>query len=275
MRTASVFFLAALVAVCVPIAAQESKQQADAGARQLTDRSQRGTLHDTSQYVRGDSGKWQDEPVLIHAPPIGQKPAKLSLDDWLDQLLEGNVQLTGDDDNWLLLRTRQLDDNDRVWVERIERQGNQISIVIQEAVWQGKYSKNFTGYQVFGVNLGKLAPGKYQVRCLVKPLAFKQFEGTGRPQENWPKDEQPANKKSLELRTAFTVSSNEPQELGGLESADRRWAVTDARATPSFAKHVVPLFNKVGLQQPLLPRLVSRSRGLPPEPLRLRPGFGP
>ena len=30
--------------------------------------------------VRGDSGKWNDDPIVQHAPPIGKKPAKMSLD---------------------------------------------------------------------------------------------------------------------------------------------------------------------------------------------------
>jgi hypothetical protein len=212
MKTIRLTSFAALLIGAVPLLAQQARQQGDAWTRQLADRGQRGTLHDSFQYVRGDSGKWQDEPLLIHAPPISQKPAKVSLDDWADQSLEKKPQLTGDDDNWLLLRSRQLDDNDRVWVERIEREGNQFTLVVNEAIWQGKYLKNFTCYQVFGVNLGQLKPGTYEARCVLKPLVFKQFEGTGQPRDNWPKDERPADRKAVELRTTFTVTSNESQE---------------------------------------------------------------
>ena len=102
----------------------------------------------------------------------------MTLDDWADQLLEKrNFKTTSSDDNWMLFRTRQLDDNDRVWAERIERRGNQITIVVNEAIWQGRYSKTFTYYSVFGVNLGKLEPGEYEVKWIINPLAFKQFEG--------------------------------------------------------------------------------------------------
>ena len=38
----------------------------------------------------------------------------------------------------------QLDDNDRLWIERIERKGNRITVVLNRAVWQGYYRKNFT-----------------------------------------------------------------------------------------------------------------------------------
>lgn len=219
MKTLSASIIAPLVIACAPLAAQESQPpgardpqraaaapRGDAWVKALADRSQRGTLHDAFQMVRGDSGKWNDEPRVQHAPPIGQKPAKTSLDDWADQLLEKKTfRTTTSDDNWLLFRTRQLDDNDRVWVERIERQGNRFTVVLSEAIWQGRYSKTFTYYSLFGVNLGQLAPGKYEAQCVIQPLSFRQFEGTGRPADNWPKDERPAEKKSLELRAAFNV----------------------------------------------------------------------
>ncbi len=219
MRTLSTLILASLATVSVPLVAQESKpiesqgqqgergdpRQGDTWTKKVTDRAKRGSLHDAFQNVRGDSGKWNDDPILQHAPPIGQKPAKMPLDDWADQLLERGFQVTSNDDNWLLLRTRQLDDNDRVWVQQIERRGNQFTIVVEEAIWQGRYSKTFTYYSVFGVNLGKLEPGKYEAKWIIKPLTFKQFEGDGRPTDNWPKDERTVEKKPTELRTKITV----------------------------------------------------------------------
>ena len=226
MRNLRTLVFVSLVAIYVSLFAQESKppesrdrqgDQDDAQQRgrdswkkALTDRSKRGTLHDAFQSVRGDSGKWNDEPILQHAPPIGQKPEKVALDDWADQLLKRDFQLTSNDDNWLLLRTRQLDDNDRVWVDQIERRGNQHTVVVNEAIWQGRYSKTFTYYSVFGVNLGKLEPGKYEANWIIKPLAFKEFEGDGRPTdsrntENWPKDERPTDRQPTELRVTFNV----------------------------------------------------------------------
>lgn len=224
MRKLSTSIFVSLVIISLPLFAQESKppesrdgqgdrdnaQQRDSWAKALKDRSERGTLHDAFQNVRGDSGKWNDEPILQHAPPIGQKPAKMPLDDWADQLLKRAFQLTSNDDNWLLLRTRQLDDNDRVWVERIGRRGNQFTVVVNEAIWQGRYSKTFTYYSAFGVNLAKLDPGKYEAKWIIKPLAFKQFEGDGRPNDNWPKDEHPADKKPTELRVTFSVVAAVP-----------------------------------------------------------------
>lgn len=63
-----------------------------------------------------------------------------------------------------------------------------------------------------GVNLGKLAPGNYELKCVIAPLAFKQFERNGRPvdeqrRDNWPQDEQPTDSKPVELPLTFTIVS--------------------------------------------------------------------
>jgi hypothetical protein len=54
------------------------------------------------------------------------------------------------------------------------------------------------------------------VKWIIKPLSFKQFEGDGRPNDNWPKDERPVDKKPTELRVTFGVatkiSSNQPRQ---------------------------------------------------------------
>jgi hypothetical protein len=219
------FVIAVIAAAHPSLFAQESKpneprnqltageSKRDSWTRALADRAKRGTLHDEYQYVRGDIGRWSDEPRLQHAPPIERKPPKMPLDDWFDRLLEQkNVSTTSrGDDNWLLFRGRQLDDNDRVWVERLERKGNQFTVVVHEAVWQGRYFKTFTSYDVFGVNLGKLEPGKYEARWIIKPFVFKQFEGPGQQRDNWCKDERPAGKKDVELRVEFSVLG-EPQK---------------------------------------------------------------
>ncbi|MEW6303600.1 MAG: hypothetical protein AB1705_09030 [Verrucomicrobiota bacterium] len=177
----------------------------DVWTKSVTDRTKRDALSDRREMVRGDSGKWNDTPRLQPAPPIQRKPPKLSLDDWADQLAEKKFQPASNDDNWLIYRSRQLDDNDRVWIERIERRGNEFVIVLNEAIWQGYYQKTFTYYPVIAVNLGPLPPGLYRVKWIIQPLQFKRFEDPGRPQDNWPKDEQPTGKPT-NLSTTFTVS---------------------------------------------------------------------
>jgi hypothetical protein len=183
--------------------------RAEDWTKESKDRAKRGALHDSVQLVRGDSGKWNDDARLQHAPPIERRPAKTALDAWADQLLKKEVELTDKDDNWLILRTEQLDDNDRVWVQRIERRGQQITVVANQAKWQGKYFRNFTYYPVIGLNLGKLEPGKYEVKWMMQPLVFTKFDGDGKALDgNLPKDERPSDKKPTELRITFTVSSS-------------------------------------------------------------------
>ena len=237
MRKVPGFVIAGII--CVPLFSQDLKPAAapttsdarraarrgDAWKDELKDRTQRGTLQDTFQHVRGDTGRWSDEPSAQHAPPLDQKPAKMTLDDWFDQLLEKKrPPPTRGDDNWILCRTRQLDDNDRLWVERVERQESKFTIILKEAVWQGRYFKTFTWYGVYGVNLGKLEPGEYEVTWVIESLMFKQFDGDGRPvqqgtgaagkppRDNWPKDETPApaDKKPVKLRVTFQVAAGTP-----------------------------------------------------------------
>lgn len=188
----------------IPLCAQDWTKEAK-------DRGKRAALHDRVQLVRGDSGKWNDDARLQHAPPIEQKPPKMSLDAWADLLLKKKLSVTDRDDHWLIFRAEQLDDNDRVWVERIERRGKEISIVANQAKWQGKYFRNFTYYPVLCLNLGKLEAGKYDVKWVLRPLAFSKFDGDGKALEsNWPSDERPADKKPTELRLSFTVTKASP-----------------------------------------------------------------
>lgn len=175
----------------------------------VKERAERGTLSDKRELVRGDTGRWNDAATLLHAPPLAQKPQGLSLDDWYEQVAGERPKTTAADDNWILFRTRQLDDNDRVWIEKIERNGNHVTITMNEAIWQGNYFKTFTYYEVSAVNLGKLPAGDYTVKWVVKPFTFKQLE---KPREamqnyqtNWPTDEQPGKTRPVELEVAFTV----------------------------------------------------------------------
>lgn len=204
--------LAAIAILSGPLPAQDAKPatppSGDSWIRALSQRMERGTLGEQQEMVRGDSGKWNDEPRLQHLPTPLKKAPKQSLDDWADQVATERFQPTAAEENWLLFRTKQLDDNDRVWVERVERRGNEFVIVLHQAIWRGKYFKTFTYYQVVAVNLGKLAPGSYKAKWIIKPLEFTRFEDPGKPQDNWPKDERPApGGKEVELSVAFTVAA--------------------------------------------------------------------
>jgi hypothetical protein len=186
---------------------RSASPEGEAWVRSLSETDAPTTLHAAQQQVRGDSGKWRDDPEVQLVPAISQKPEKVSLDDWADQLLEQGYEPTADDGNCLLLRTRQLDDNDRVWVERVERRGNELIVVVNEAVWQGRYSKNFTWYSVLAVAVGPLPPGEYEARCIVQRLEFSEFEDPSKRAESWPKDERTAGKEPVKLSLTFTVAA--------------------------------------------------------------------
>ncbi|HUG92886.1 MAG TPA: hypothetical protein VML55_18740 [Planctomycetaceae bacterium] len=177
--------------------------------KSLKDRAGRGTLEGVRQSIRGDTGKWSDEPRVQHAPPVEEKPARMPLDEWADELVEKEFELTSNDDAWLLFRSRQLDDNDRIWVERIMRRGNRLTVVAHQAVWQGRYQKNFTHHVVVGVNLGRLEAGAYEARWIIKPLVFNKFDEPRRA-DNWPVDERSGDGKPTELPLAFTVVPSAP-----------------------------------------------------------------
>lgn len=202
MKPVHIFLITA--AVSVMLQAQEVTV-----IKAVRDRAQRGTLSDQRQFVRGDTGKWSDAAMLQHAPPLVQKPQGLLLDEWAEQLAEKKTATTAGDDNWLIFRSRQLDDNDRMWIEKIERRGNEFTVTMHEAIWQGNYFKTFTYFEVTAVNFGRLPPGDYTVKWLVKPLTFKQLEKPAQPnrdnKDNWPTDEQPASGKPVELHAVFSV----------------------------------------------------------------------
>jgi hypothetical protein len=199
-----------------PPAADDASAGGSTWTKSLADRTRRGTLHDAALAVRGDTGRWNDAEMWLHAPTPAQTSARLALDDWLEQWSAKKYESTEADGHWLLLRTRQLNDNDRLWVDRIERTGNRITVYVNQAAWRGKYSKNFTYYQVFGVNVGKLEPGEYEATCILQPLTFTTFDGTGKPQDNaagkpqinWPKDEKPADGNPLELSVKLVVAKS-------------------------------------------------------------------
>jgi hypothetical protein len=207
MKLPRIAHVVVLFCTAVLLPAQESNPAITIKA--LKDRAERGTVSDLREIVRGDSGKWSDAAMMQHAPSLEQKPQGKSLDDWMDDLAENSPRKTAVDENWLLFRTGQLDDNDRVWVEKIERRGNEFTVVLNKAIWQGKYFKTFTYYEVVAVNLGKLPPGDYNVKWVVQPMTFKQLEKPAQPnrdkKENWPMDEQPGGGKSTELKATFSV----------------------------------------------------------------------
>lgn len=175
----------------------------------VKDGAERGRLSDARQIVRGDSGKWSDVAELRPAPPLARKPAGLALDAWLEEMADRAVELAAGEEVWLLYRSRQLDDNDRLWIERIERSGKAFTVTLHEAIWQGDYFKTFTYHEVGAVNLGRLPAGEYTVTWRVLPLQFRQLEKPREAQRdyvtNWPIDAQPGAGEPVVLTARFRV----------------------------------------------------------------------
>lgn len=163
------------------------------------------------EMVRGDTGKWNDTAILQIVPPPSQKPQGMNLDAWGDTLLEAPANPQAGEEVWLLFRTRQLDDNDRVWVEKVEREGGTVTVTMREAIWQGNYFKTFTYYGVLAVNLGELPAGDYTVKWVVEPLTFAKFDGDGRPfakggrPQNWPLETEAGKGEAVVVERGFPV----------------------------------------------------------------------
>lgn len=182
-------------------------EEGTAWVRQLKDRAERGKLEDRAVSVRGDTGRWRDLAQLQLAPAPPKDAGPLFLDDWADQ--HRKFGPTSAEETWLIFRTRQFDDYDRIWLERIDRQGTRFIFTAKQAIWQGVYSKSFTYYRVMAINLGKLAPGDYEVSWKLDPLTFTEFEDPKNRQVSASKNEQAdkasgeGEKRQFELK--FTV----------------------------------------------------------------------
>jgi hypothetical protein len=169
--------------------AEENKTSGSSKA--ITKAEERGTLEDRTEKIRGDSGKWSDLALLQVSSAPAASTDKGSLDQWADSLGKKKSTLTSEHAIWLIYRSEQLDDNDRVWLESIERdeEGKKFTITFARATWLGNYSKNFTWYSMTGVNLGKLLAGEYEVTWIEKPLEFKRFVDPKNHVKSWPEDE--------------------------------------------------------------------------------------
>ncbi|MHC4984469.1 MAG: HEAT repeat domain-containing protein, partial [Planctomycetota bacterium] len=110
-------------------------------ARVITNPKDRGTLQDAYEAVYG---KRSVKDQLQHAPPLERKGQDRGFGEWFDVVMKTNFRLTPDEDNWLLFRSRQLDMYDQMWIDRIERNGDRITVAARRAIWLGKYTKNVT-----------------------------------------------------------------------------------------------------------------------------------
>lgn len=164
--------------------------------KQVKSPKNRGTLRDAYQHVTTGKRTIRDE--LQVAPPIDKLGVYVELETLFETLKQKRIRFSSDGNTWLLFRSKQLDDNDVEWIERVERRGNEFTVTSRRAIWDGDYAKNITFHNVFGINLGKLAAGKYTVKWVIRRSRFLEFD-----KQRWPKDEKPA--KPMELKASFRV----------------------------------------------------------------------
>lgn len=177
-----------------------------------------GTLRDAYRKVRRGAPQKRDE--LRHAFSITAKHLR-NLPATFAGLRNAGFQNTTNDDNWLLFRSKQLNDNDRQWISRIVRQGNTLTIDFTRAVWTGDYAENDTFNEILGVNLGKLPAGRYSVKWRFGHVRFRKFDRRG-----WPAVLETTIAKPREVSVDFTVVAKKqsaPKSAPATgTSADRR-----------------------------------------------------
>jgi hypothetical protein len=159
------------------------------------------TLSQVHESVRPSGGATSEKDQLIVVP--GPKPKEQAPSQWFGSGLKAGNDPTADQDTWLLFRSKQLNDNDRMWIERVERADDTFTVTMSRAIWLGRYAANETFHEVHGVNLGKLPAGKYTVKWIVRESGFEEFGKDGWP----PKDRKPAQ--SAELKTNFPVRAKQ------------------------------------------------------------------
>eukprot|EP00913_Durusdinium_trenchii_P013392 g12573.t1 len=168
----------------------------------------RGALHDLSRRVR--TGKPTKVDELVHASALNAEHQK-DLDKTFEKLKSTGVQLTSNDNSWVLFRSKQVDDNDRMFVTRVERKGNTFVIHMLRCTWKGDYSKNVTYHEVLGINLGKLGSGKYTAKWRVGRTQFEKFDKQG-----WPAvlEIQPGD--AAELSIDFEAATRKVTTIAGI-----------------------------------------------------------
>jgi beta-lactamase regulating signal transducer with metallopeptidase domain/Leucine-rich repeat (LRR) protein len=164
--------------------------------KQVKSPKDRGTLHDA--YQHNAAGKPTKRDELQVAPPIDKLSIDVDLETLFEVLKQKRIRFSSSGNTWLLFRSKQLDDNDVEWIERVERSGNEFTVTLRRAIWDGPYKKNITFHDLFGINLGKLPAGKYTVKWIIRRSRFLEFD-----KHRWPKGEKPA--KPVELNTSFRV----------------------------------------------------------------------
>ncbi len=168
-------------------------------------------LEDAREDVQGAAaGAGPAGFSIQHAPAYSA--AKGSLSAYDAGMREKDFQLTAADDASLLVRGERLDENDRAWIERVERRGGDILVVVSLARWSGTYYWNTPCRPHFAIDLGRLPPGNYVAACVLERFEFTEFAPDGRPKDPVPHPEPPPP-----VQAGFSIAAapeGKPPEAG-------------------------------------------------------------
>ncbi len=165
----------------------------------VSEPSDRGTQHFAYQKVRDRRTRNEDQFRhwrMWHRDDIRE------LDEQFDAAGKVRVSYSPRDENLLMFRSRQLNDLDRIWIERVERDGKQFTITAHRAIWGGVYTRNISYFDVFAVRIGKLPAGDYRAKLIIKPLTFMKYD-----ENRWPIGERPSRaERPTELNVDFRIA---------------------------------------------------------------------
>jgi len=187
--------------------------------REVTNPHDRNALLDELWGIA--TGQASPGERLLHAPPIEWKNTR-TLKGWFEHVARQKVNVSSEDDNWLIFRSGQLNDNDRVWIHAIQRQGDKFTMAVHRAKWTGQYagrgaylaSPLNSHYTYYAANLGRLPAGRYSARLVVQPYVFAEFDAQSVPHRQsslkYPQDARPDDQaKPTEMEIAWTVAPPE------------------------------------------------------------------
>ncbi len=184
--------------------------------KQVTQPSDRGKLHDAHQKLHGNPRATINDE-LLHVPPVDEIAKYTDYDAWFNTIKKrGKVTVAADKNQWVMFRSTQVNDNDRMWIDRIERRGDTFTIHMTRAIWRGVYTRNVTFHELFGVNLGKLPAGRYKAVWVITPAAYKDPDARGYPKQLL---DEKRFRKGESLKTTLTVDWTVPPAKGAVDKS--------------------------------------------------------
>ena len=142
------------------------------------------------------------ENELIVVPAVDFKEGQ-TLDEWFESRRKVPFLVLEPARGLAALRNAPLQGTDRLWIERVERQGDRITVAVQRADDLG-IEMHEHWRAVCGLNLGKLPAGDYRVEFTIESFGFTELNDKGVPQRLAQRDLHIAPKR---LELVFAVAA--------------------------------------------------------------------